>query len=89
MTHTAGEAGADDHPILHAAIALIPEIRAAADVIEHERRLPKQIVDAIKHAGILGMPMPRAWGGPELDPSPSFVSWKHWRWPMGPSAGAP
>jgi alkylation response protein AidB-like acyl-CoA dehydrogenase len=63
VTNPASHAEADDHPILHAAIALSPQIRALADEIEQARRLPKSIVDALKEAGIFGMPMPRAWAG--------------------------
>jgi indole-3-acetate monooxygenase len=72
VTYAAGQAEADDHPILHAAIAFAPQIRAAAEEIERARRLPKSIVDALKEAGIFGMPMPRVWGGPELDPLTQF-----------------
>jgi indole-3-acetate monooxygenase len=50
-----------------AAAELGPRIREAADEIERERRLPARIAEAIKQAGIFGMAMPRAWGGPELD----------------------
>jgi alkylation response protein AidB-like acyl-CoA dehydrogenase len=72
MTHAAGVAGPNDSPILHAAIAMAPGIRAAADEIERGRLLPKAISDAMKQAGIFGMAMPRAWGGPELDPLTQF-----------------
>jgi len=54
--------------ILEAARALGPQIRAAAAAIEQGRRLPLELVGAMKAAGIFGMTMPRAWGGPELDP---------------------
>ena len=54
--------------ILEAARALAPQIRAAAEEIERERRLPLPLVQAMKDAGIFRMPMPRAWGGPEVDP---------------------
>jgi indole-3-acetate monooxygenase len=53
--------------ILDAAEALLPQIRAAADEIERGRRLPEQIVTAMREAGVFRMAMPRAWGGPELD----------------------
>src|SRR3954451_11699165 len=72
MTHAAGSAAPDDHPILHAAIALTSAIRASADAIEQERRIPRPIVQALKEAGVFGMPMPQAWGGPELDPLTQF-----------------
>ena len=67
MTYAAGHAGPEDSTILHAAIALMPQIRAAADEIERGRRVPQTISEAMKKAGIFGMVMPRAWGGPELD----------------------
>ncbi|HXD90142.1 MAG TPA: acyl-CoA dehydrogenase family protein [Candidatus Binataceae bacterium] len=56
------------HPILETARALAPQIRAAAPAIEQGRRLTPAIVQALKEAGIFGMTMPRAWGGPEVDP---------------------
>jgi indole-3-acetate monooxygenase len=72
MTHAAGHAGPNDSPILHAAIALAPQIRAARDDIEQGRRLPVHIAEAMRAAGIFGMAMPSAWGGPELDPLTQF-----------------
>ena len=48
MTYAAGHAGPKDSPILHAAIALAPQIKAASDEIEQARRLPSHIVDAVK-----------------------------------------
>src|SRR5215469_3546868 len=72
MTKAAGQAEPNDSSILHSAIALAPTIRAAGEEIERDRRLPAPIVDALKRAGILGMAMPRAWGGPELDPLTQF-----------------
>jgi len=70
--HAAGVATADDSPILHAAIGLAEQIRAASDEIERGRRLPPGIAAAMKDAGVFGMAMPRVWGGPELDPSTQF-----------------
>jgi indole-3-acetate monooxygenase len=72
ITHTAGEATADDPPILHAAIELAEQIRTASDEIERGRRIPPSIAAATKDAGVFGMAMPRAWGGPELDPLTQF-----------------
>jgi alkylation response protein AidB-like acyl-CoA dehydrogenase len=66
-THAAGEATADDSPILHAAIGLAEEIRAASDEIELGRRIRPSIAAAMKDAGVFGMAMPRVWGGPEVD----------------------
>jgi alkylation response protein AidB-like acyl-CoA dehydrogenase len=56
------------HPILDAARALAPKIRESTQTIEHGRRLPLELVEAMKRAGIFGMTMPRQWGGQELDP---------------------
>jgi len=72
MTYAAGRAGAGDSAILRAGIALVPQIRDAADEIEQARRLPKPIVDGLRSAGVFGMSMPQAWGGPELDPLTQF-----------------
>ena len=72
MTIAAGLAERADSPILHAAIGMAPQIRDAADEIEQARRLPKPIVDGLRDAGVFGMSMPRAWGGPELDPLTQF-----------------
>ena len=52
---------------LDAARELGPKIRAAANEIEQARRLPLHIVREMQRAGVFRMPMPRAWGGPELD----------------------
>ena len=71
-THAAGQATADDSPILHAAIGLAEQIRAASDEIERGRRLLPGIAAAMKDAGVFGMAMPRVWGGPELDPLTQF-----------------
>jgi indole-3-acetate monooxygenase len=71
-THTAGRAAAGDSPVLHAAIGLTEQIRAASDEIERSRRLPPGIAAAMKDAGMFGMAMPRVWGGPELDPLTQF-----------------
>ena len=68
MTHFAGQAGPEDSPVLHATIGLAEQIRAAGDEIEMGRRIPPSISVAMKEAGVFGMAMPRAWGGPELDP---------------------
>ena len=72
MTYAPGQAEPTNSPILHAAIAMAPQIRAAADEIERARRLPASIVEALKAAGVFGMAMPRVWGGPELDPLTQF-----------------
>src|SRR5271163_3415088 len=68
MTYLAGQAGPEDSPVLHAAIGLAQQIRAASDEIERHRRIPPSIAAAMKEAGVFGIAMPQAWGGPELDP---------------------
>src|ERR1700719_3356605 len=73
-THATGQATADDSPILHAAIGLAEQIRAASEEIERGRRLPPSIAAAMKDAGVFGMAMPRGWGGPGLDPLTPFRS---------------
>jgi alkylation response protein AidB-like acyl-CoA dehydrogenase len=55
--------------ILAGVTALAPEVRARADEIAAGRRLPDDLVDALKAAGAFRMPMPRAWGGPEMTPA--------------------
>jgi alkylation response protein AidB-like acyl-CoA dehydrogenase len=72
MTHPAGYAEPDESPILHAAIALAPRIAASGEEIEQGRRIPTSIVKALKDAGVFGMAMPHASGGPELDPLTQF-----------------
>ena len=71
-TPAAGKATADDSPVLHVAIELAEQITAASDEIEQARRLLPRIAAAMKDAGVFGMAMPRAWGGPELDPLTQF-----------------
>ena len=44
-TPAAGEATADDSPVLHAAIGLAEQIRAASDEIERGRQIP---LDALR-----------------------------------------
>ena len=72
MTHIAGTASNEDPQILHAAIDLASQIRAASEDIEQGRRIPPPLAAAMKEAGVFGMVMPRAWGGPELDPMTQF-----------------
>lgn len=72
MTHTAGQATADDSPVLRAAIGLAEQIGAASTETERGRRLPAGIAAAMKDAGVFGMAMPRAWGGLEVDPLTQF-----------------
>lgn len=68
MNSSQSAASRDGDQILRSAIALQPQIRAAQDEIERERRLPPGLVEAMKRAGIFAIAMPKAWSGPELDP---------------------
>ncbi|HVW35322.1 MAG TPA: acyl-CoA dehydrogenase family protein [Acidimicrobiia bacterium] len=56
--------GAD---ILRNAAGLDPLLRAEADEGERLRRLTPTAVTALRQAGAFRMPMPAAWGGPEVD----------------------
>lgn len=66
------DTGAQGAAILAAAESLVPLVRAHADRIEAERRIPPQIIAAMRAAGIFRMTAPRDWGGPELDPMMQF-----------------
>jgi alkylation response protein AidB-like acyl-CoA dehydrogenase len=58
----------DAAEILARTRALAPEIRAAADRVEAERRIPDDLLARLVAAGVFRIAMPRAWGGPEMDP---------------------
>ena len=53
---------------LGAARALAPVIREAAPAIERDRRVPLDIIDALRDAGLFHMMIPRTLGGAEVDP---------------------
>lgn len=61
-------ASGDGERFVAAAHALRPLILDCRDEIESARRLPPQLVQAMKDARIFSMSMPREWGGPEIDP---------------------
>ncbi|MEP7215451.1 MAG: acyl-CoA dehydrogenase family protein [Anaerolineaceae bacterium] len=54
--------------LLANARALAPLLRNAAEEIDQARRLPPNIVGALRDAGCFRMSMPRVWGGCEVDP---------------------
>lgn len=63
----------DDQPVLDGA-AILSNSRAAAPVLrgeaaesERRRQLTPRAVEALRSSGVFRMPMPRAWGGPEVD----------------------
>ena len=68
MIPPAGKALPADPAVLRAAIELGPRIRGAGDEMERMRRIPPDIAQAMKDAGVFGMVLPRTWGAPELDP---------------------
>lgn len=55
-----------------AARRLAPDIRARAAEIDANRELPEALFHAIGDAGLLHLLLPRALGGPELDP-PTYI----------------
>jgi alkylation response protein AidB-like acyl-CoA dehydrogenase len=57
----------DSGTIIDNARALGPAIEAAADAIARERRLPHDLVESMRRAGIFRIAFPRTWGGPEMD----------------------
>ena len=54
--------------ILERARTLAPAIAKRGDEIAKLRRLPADLVAELKAAGVFRMPMPAAWGGPEMSP---------------------
>lgn len=67
-THTAWA----DHPIIEATRALGPQVRACADDIERQGRLPQPLVDALRQAGVFELYTPRSVGGAEVHPLTAF-----------------
>ena len=60
--------------LLDAARKLEPLVASLRGRFDHERRLPDDLVEAIGDAGLFGMWLPRALGGPELPPLPPEFS---------------
>ena len=59
-------------PIVAAAMALAPAVRAAADDAERMRQTPPALAAEITRAGIYQMYLPRSVGGPETPPLTAF-----------------
>lgn len=58
----------DAQPLVQAAAALKPVIRACHEEIEREQRLPKALVEQLHAAGFYRMVIPRSLGGLQVDP---------------------
>jgi alkylation response protein AidB-like acyl-CoA dehydrogenase len=54
--------------VLEATRKLAPDVEARTGETASLRRLPSDLVTRLKAAGVFRMPMPRAWGGPEMTP---------------------
>jgi indole-3-acetate monooxygenase len=61
--------------VLSCITALAPMVARHARDIEQGRRLPAELVSALKSAWIFGMPVPRRYGGLELHPPIAFRPW--------------
>jgi alkylation response protein AidB-like acyl-CoA dehydrogenase len=57
----------DGPTILANARAVAPELRGQAAESERRRQLTPRAVELLRSTGVFRMPMPRAWGGPELE----------------------
>ena len=64
-THREPPAGSEE--ILDRARKLAPWLREQSDRIEAARRLPADVVEALRDTGVFRMAFPRDWGGPELN----------------------
>jgi alkylation response protein AidB-like acyl-CoA dehydrogenase len=58
----------DAQPLVQAAAAMQPVIRACHDEIEREQRMPKALVEQMREAGFYRMVIPRSLGGLQVDP---------------------
>lgn len=62
----------DEHQLLQATRALLPEILAAAEDIETNQVVPPHLIEALSDAGLFSVAVPRELGGPEIDPLVQF-----------------
>jgi indole-3-acetate monooxygenase len=58
----------DDHSLLLKAREFAPRIKNYSDAIDRERKLPRELVDAMREAGFFHALLPRDVGGQEADP---------------------
>jgi alkylation response protein AidB-like acyl-CoA dehydrogenase len=58
----------DAQPVVQAAAALHPMLRECHEQIEAEQRLPAQLVEKLRDAGLYRMVIPRSLGGLQADP---------------------
>src|SRR5262249_19849640 len=56
-------------PVTERVRALAPDIRAQADQIERDRRLPPDVVRALARIGVFRLCVPRILGGEEAEPA--------------------
>ena len=68
MTAATKERALTTADILDNARAVAAAIRPRSDEIEQARRLPPDVVQMLREAGVFRMNMPRNWGGPEMTP---------------------
>jgi alkylation response protein AidB-like acyl-CoA dehydrogenase len=58
----------ESHPVVQAAKAIQPKLRAYKDEIERKQRMPKPLVEEFHEAGFYRMTLPRDLDGHQLDP---------------------
>jgi alkylation response protein AidB-like acyl-CoA dehydrogenase len=63
----------DRHRIVEAVRDLGPAVAAASETIEELRRLPDELVEQLRQAGVFSMYAPRTVGGPEVHPLTAFA----------------
>jgi alkylation response protein AidB-like acyl-CoA dehydrogenase len=75
--------------VLSRIASLAPMVSRLAPDIEQGRRLPAELVSAVKSTRIYGMLVPRRYGGLELDPLSAFQAVAALPGSMGRWAGMP
>lgn len=59
-------------PVQPSLDGVLSSIRSRRAEIERERRLPRDLVDQLRATGIFSLPIPRAYGGREVEPATSM-----------------